>query len=367
MSNKIFIDGRKITCDDGKTVLKIARENGIYIPTLCYHPKFGSVRCDDRQVHGNRQHDELSNKCRICIVEVEGMIGLQTSCSLMPIDGMKIYTDTPDVIEARKMVINQILTNGNHNCISCERNGDCELQDAAYKLGIETPPFIVEKSEKRDESAAFIIRDPNKCIECGRCIVGCNNMVGNGVLDFRLRDGRTKVICDHDVPMGESSCVQCGECVQLCPVGALIEKKAVGKARSWETRKVRTTCPYCGVGCQQELHMKDDQIVRIKGVEGAQPNNGHLCVKGRYGYDFIYSKERLTTPLIRENDGFREASWDEALDLVADKFKQIIKESGPDAIAGVSCARSINEDSFYMQKLFRAAIGTNNIDHCART
>ena len=192
-------------------------------------------------------------------------------------------------------------------------------------------------------------------------------MVVNEVLDFGHRGGHTHVICDNDLPMGASSCVQCGECVQVCPVGALYEKKGVGKGRPWEITKVRTTCPYCGVGCQQELHMKGDQIVRIKGVEGAKPNDGHLCVKGRYGYDFIYSKERLTSPLIKKNGKFEEASWDEALDLVANKFKDIIKESGPDAIAGVSCARSINEDSFYMQKLFRSVIGTNNIDHCART
>jgi len=296
------------------------------------------------------------------------MRGLQTACSLVPNDGMRINTQTSRVIEARKMVVNLLLSNGNHNCISCEMNGDCELQNAAYSLGIEVPAFIVEETEERDESAAFIVRDSNKCIHCGRCISGCNNMVVNEVLDFGFRGSHTKVICDNDIPMGESSCVQCGECVQLCPVGALVEKKGMGKARRWETRAVRTTCPYCGVGCQLELHVKGDQIIRVTGVEGAQPNQGHLCVKGRYGYDFIYSKERLTTPLIRESNGeFREAGWDEALDLVADKFKQIIKESGPDAIAGVSCARSINEDSYNMQKLFRSAIGTNNIDHCART
>lgn len=351
MSKTIFIDGREFAADGTKTVLQIARENGIYIPSLCYHPKLGAL-----------------SKCRICVVEVDGTRNLQTSCSLVPSDGMKISTDSKRVIEARKMVVNMLLSNGNHNCISCEVNGNCELQDAAYKLGIEIPAFIVEEHVEKDDSSPFIIRDNDKCIQCGRCIEACNRMVVNEVLDFGYRGGHTAVICDGDKPMGESSCVQCGDCVQVCPVGALIEKKGVGKARSWETTTVRTTCPYCGVGCQLNLHMKGDQIVRVTGVEGAKPNDGHLCVKGRYGYDFIYSKERLTTPLIKDAKGeFQEATWDEALDLVADKFKQIIKESGPDAIAGVSCARSINEDSFYMQKLFRAAIGTNNIDHCART
>jgi formate dehydrogenase major subunit len=150
-------------------------------------------------------------------------------------------------------------------------------------------------------------------------------------------------------------------------VGALLEKKSSLRWRPWEVTKTRTTCPYCGVGCQLSLHVKDGKIVRVSGVEDAEPNRGRLCVKGRYGFDFIHSEDRLKTPLIRENGGFREASWDESLDLVANKFKEIIAQSGPGAIAGVSSARSVNEDSYQMQKLFRAVIGTNNIDHCART
>ncbi len=347
---KIFLDGKEIAFEGKKTVLQIARENGFYIPSLCYHPRLGPA-----------------SVCRVCVVEVEGMRALQTACSLIAADGMRVRTASARVVEARKMVVNLLLANGNHNCLSCEANGRCELQDAAYRLGIEVPAFLVEQREEKDDSAVFILRDPNKCIQCGRCIEGCNRLVVNEVLDFGFRGGQTKVICDNDLPMGQSSCVQCGECVQLCPVGALIEKKSIGKARRWETTKVRTTCAYCGVGCQLYLHVKGDQIIRVTGVDGAQPNQGHLCVKSRYGYDFIYSKDRLTTPLIKAGDGFREATWDEALDLVASKFRQIVAESGPDALAGVSCARSTNEDSYNMQKLFREVIGTNNIDHCART
>ncbi len=354
MSNTIIIDGQEIAFDlpgksGNKTVLQIARENGFYIPTLCYHQRTGPA-----------------SMCRVCVVEVEGMRALQTSCSLVPANGMKVHTATPRVLDARKVVVNLLLANGNHECLSCEVNGDCELQDAAYHLGIETPTFLIKETQPRDNSAAFILYDPGKCIQCGRCVAGCNDQVVNEVLDFGYRGDKTKVICDNDLPMGLSSCVQCGECVQLCPVGALIDKKGMGIARRWETRKVRTTCPYCGVGCQLELHVKGEQIIRVTGVEGAKPNDGHLCVKGRYGYDFIYSKDRLTSPLIREGDGFREASWDEALTLIATKFKQIKDESGADALAGVSCSRSINEDSYYMQRLYREVLGTNNIDNCAR-
>lgn len=165
-------------------------------------------------------------------------------------------------------------------------------------------------------------------------------------------------------------CTHCGECLQICPTGALSAKKAWGlSTKEDQLERVRTTCPYCGVGCQQELVVKDGRIIWVDGVEEAEPNKGSLCVKGRFGYDFIYSeKERLTDPLIRQADGsYKKASWDEALDLIAEKFGQAIKDYGPGSVAGVSCARSINEDSYQMQKLFRAVFKTNNIDHCART
>ena len=213
----------------------------------------------------------------------------------------------------------------------------------------------------------LIVRDFSRCILCGRCVQACNEVQVNRAINFGYRSADAKIVAGDDVPLKDSKCVFCGECIQACPTGALTEKKARLDWRPWETEKVRTTCPYCGVGCQQWLHVKDGKIVKVTGVEDGSPNKGRLCVKGRFGYDFIYSEERLTTPLIREGDTFREASWDEALDLVANKFKQIIKESGPDAVAGVSCARSINEDSYQMQKLFRGVFKTNNIDHCART
>lgn len=349
---KAVINGKAVECQPNQTILQVARANGIYIPSLCYHDKTGPAA-----------------KCRACAVEIEGTRGLQTACSVPVKEGMVVRTDSEAVKTAQKLVINLALANGHHDCLACEKSGFCELQNAAYYLGIQKPEVLFGDGEARpmDCSSAFVAIDRKKCIKCGRCVSACNQNVVNRVLNFGSRAFETEVICDENLPMGESTCVQCGECVQMCPVGALIEKKAMGVARYWETQKVRTTCPYCGVGCQLNLHMKGEQIVRVTGVEEAEPNKGYLCVKGRFGYDFMYSKDRLTSPLIREGNSFREASWDEALDLVASKFKETIAAHGPDSVAGVSCARSINEDSYNMQKLFRSVFKTNNIDHCART
>jgi predicted molibdopterin-dependent oxidoreductase YjgC len=348
---KVTINGKPHAVKAGQTILEGARSAGVYIPTLCYHEKIGAFA-----------------RCRACVVEVKGSPSLVTACNTPVAEGMEIVTDSPQVLEAQRFVIKLALSSGNHNCITCEKAGTCELQDAAYHLAIEEKDIRRgERAPHFDDSSAFIRVDHTKCILCHRCVEACSHVVVNRVLKIMHRGYDAYVGFDIDAPMGESSCVQCGECTQICPVGAIVNKKSMGKSRFNDVRKVRTTCPYCGVGCQLDLHVKDESIVKVTGVENASPNKGRLCVKGRYGYDFIYSPDRLTTPLIREDGIFREASWDEALDLVAGKFKEIMATDGPDAIAGVSCARSTNEDSYQMQKLFRAVIGTNNIDHCART
>ncbi len=195
----------------------------------------------------------------------------------------------------------------------------------------------------------------------------CQHGVVNRVLGFQQRGLETRIGFDSNEPMGESTCVQCGECSQHLSGWRDYNIKAVRQGRPWEIRNVRTTCPYCGVGCQLELHVKGEQIAEVTGVDHAAPSSGAVMRQRALRYDFIYAEDRLKTPLIKENGTFREASWDEALDLVANKLKAVIATDGPDAIAGVSCARSTNEDSYQMQKLFRAVFKTNNIDHCART
>jgi predicted molibdopterin-dependent oxidoreductase YjgC len=348
---KVTING--ITCDaeEGQSVLQVARANGIDIPTLCDLPELTPV-----------------GACRVCLVEIEGMRNLVASCTQPVSEDMKVLTHTERILAARRFVVELIMSDHPFDCMTCEKAGDCALQNLAYDLGLSGPRIEGERHNYPvDYSNPFIIRDYNKCILCQRCTRACNEIQGIEAIKQINRGFETKVATAFDSPLQDSNCVFCGQCVQVCPVGALSEKKARGMGRAWEMQKVRTTCPYCGVGCQLNLHVKGEQITKVTAVKDGSPNKGRLCVKGRFGYDFIYSEDRLTTPLIKENGTFREASWNEALDLVATKFKQIIAESGPDAIAGVSCARSINEDSYQMQKLFRAVIGTNNIDHCART
>jgi formate dehydrogenase major subunit len=348
----IYINGKACKATPGQSVLQVAKANNIYIPALCFHERTGPA-----------------GKCRACVVQVEGKPNLFTSCTLFATEGLRIITDSPEIRNSQKVVVDLMISAGKHYCMTCTANGACELQDAAYYLGIEKPSYDLEPKEiEIDSTSEFIVVDRSKCISCGRCVAGCNHTVTNEVLDFGLRGFETKVIFDADLPMGKSTCVQCGECVQLCPVGAIIDKRAVGKARNWELKKVETVCPYCGVGCKLELHIdeRSNKIIKILGVEDSPTNNGMLCVKGRFGYDFVGSDERLTSPLIRENGKFREATWDEATSIVADKLNQIKNKYGSKSIAGLTSAKTTNEDNFAFQKFMRKEVGNNNVDHCAR-
>jgi formate dehydrogenase major subunit len=351
MAATFKLNGQEAEFEPGQTILEAAQAAGVYIPTLCY-----------------LKDTTPTGACRICLVEVKGARSLAAACALPASPGLEAATDTPRVAVARKLNLELLLASGQHDCVTCEADGACRLQELCYKYGVEQVRFPRPKAKYPPELGnPLIIRDFSRCVRCGRCIQACNEVQVNRAISQGYRGARSKVVTGGDQPLVESDCVFCGQCVQACPVGALVEKKAKGLGRAWELKKVRTTCTYCGVGCQLWLHVKDGRIVKVSGVEEARPNLGRLCVKGRYGYDFICSQERLTTPLIRHNGSFREASWDEALDLVADRLREVKAKHGPDALAGVSCARSVNEDSYNMQKLFRESLGTNNIDHCART
>jgi len=343
--------GKEVQGKRGQTVLEIFRKNGISVPTLCYHPKMPPY-----------------GGCRLCIVEIEKMRGLPPTCTTPATDGMVIHTHTERVIQVRRTVLELLLTYGDHNCLLCEQTGNCELQDLVYEHGIDHVRF--KKSfmpGPKDDSNTMIVRDQNKCVLCGRCVRGCIEFQVNGVIDIAARGSDAFISTFNNTPLKESICVFCGECVTVCPTGALTYKQARFRGRPWELRKVTTTCTYCGVGCQLELNVKDNQVVKVTSSHSIPgPNNGSLCVKGRFGYDFINHPDRLMTPLIKEKDVFREASWEEALDRVATHFGTIKTKSGADALAFFTSARCTNEENYLMNKFARAVIGTNNIDHCAR-
>lgn len=351
---QLTIDGRVIEAAPGQTVLEAARGAGIYVPALCHHPKTGKA-----------------GRCRACVVEIEGMRGLKESCALEAREGMVVTTASAKVQETRRMVVELLLSEGHHNCLSCQQNGVCELQDMAYHCGIERPAYLIESAPSaKDFSSHGIVREADKCIQCGRCVQACQNGVVNEVLAFGYRGSHAQVVCDDDKPMGESSCVQCGECVQVCPVGALVFKQPLErKIRPTETTATKVTCPYCGVGCQIDFHVKDNKYAFAMAHEkhwDKQPNKGMLCVKGRFGLDFVDSPERLRTPLVRKNGQLVEASWDEALGMVAQGLKAAKDTHGPDSVGFFASAKVTNEENYALGRLARAVIGTNNIDHCAR-
>jgi len=352
MSDKVqlTINGNQVEAQAGQTVLDVARENGIYIPTLCYHQRLGG-----------------GGACRLCMVDVEGVKNLVASCVYPVREGLVVQTDSEKVKAARRFVLELIIGDGYHDCLVCERDGDCELQFVAYSLGIDKMPIDPRRKPlPMDDTNPMLVRDHNRCILCGRCVIACNEVQYNGAIDFAYRSSRTKISAGRDQPLEESPCVFCGECVQVCPTGALVESKARFKGRAKELTRTRTICPYCGVGCQIILHTKGNQIVKVTGAEGVLPNNGSLCVKGRFGCDFVNHPDRLTKPLIRKDGGLVESTWDEALNLVASKLKETKEKYGPDSIGFLVSAKCTNEENYLMMKLARAVIGTNNVDHCAR-
>ena len=344
--NRMIIDGHDCEFQQGETILAVATRHNINIPTLCFYKRLNSI-----------------GSCRMCVVEIEGYAMPMAACTTPAVDGISVITNSDRLFRMRQDALKLILVNHPLDCPVCDKAGECMLQDLTFEYGITAVDYKVPKQKFTSAyQTTFIQHFPERCILCLRCINVCTEIQGIGALSIQQTENGTQIGFDKD------KCVSCGECVQACPVGGMLEKKSKYRWRSWEVNKtIRTTCPYCGVGCQQLLHVKNGKIVKVTGFEDGSPNKGRLCVKGRYGFDFIYSDERLKTPLIRENGKLRPASWDEALDLVANKFTRIIKDHGADALAGVSCARSINEDSYQMQKLFRSVFKTNNIDHCART
>ena len=346
---RITIDGISLQVPQGITILEAACRVNIKIPTLCH--------LSDLTPTGS---------CRMCVVKVEGVRNLCASCVHPAAEGMVIYTHSQEVLEARRSVLEFLLANHPTDCLSCSRNTDCELQSLAADLSLT---FNRISGEKRhypvDRDNAFIMRDNEKCILCGRCVRVCEELQVCNVLGFMGRGFLTKVAPPFDTPTHDSDCVFCGACVSACPVGALTEKELSQAGKP--DRKVRTTCPFCGVGCNFDLNVKHGRVIGVTSSPDSPVNGRLLCVKGRFGVDYVNSPERLTQPLIRKNDKLEPASWNEALDLVVKRLTEIRSSHGPDSIAALSSARCTNEENYVLQKFMRAVIGTNSIDHCART
>lgn len=340
--HNLTINGRPVTVEEGTTVLEACRSADIYVPTLCHDPAI-----------------EPYGACRLCIVKVEGLRGLPTACTTPATDGMKITTEDPEILEVRQWTAQLILSDHPLDCLSCAQCGDCQLQEVAQYLGIrERVLQPMNREAKVDDSNACYAIDMHKCILCGLCVRACAEVQHLGAIDIAKRGFESAVEPFGGGPIKESICESCGECVERCPTGALTLKQYLQPER-----EVSTVCPYCGTGCRIMLGARGDTVVSARGDADAAVSQGRLCVKGRFGsFEFVSHPDRLKTPLIRTDDGFREASWEEALSLVASELK---KYRG-DEFAGLTSAKVTNEDNFIFQKFVRAAMGTNNVDHCAR-
>lgn len=343
----LTIDGHKIGARSGMTVLEAALEAGIYIPNLCADPDLRSY-----------------GACRACIVEIEGMRGLPASCTVRVADGMKVRTETPLVDMTRRTVVELLLSDHPDDCLTCPKNQRCSLQRVAAYVGVRDHRFAsTTRSLPVDESNPFFTYDMNKCILCGKCVRVCDEVQGLGAISFINRGYSTKVGTFMDRPIVDSICESCGQCEAKCPVGAITVKNY-----QEPTRRVKTVCSYCGVGCGVLLEVRGSKVIGADGDRESPVSHGSLCVKGRFGTEFVNHPDRLTKPLVRKDGQLVESTWEEALELVSSKLAGYAEPGGDGGapFAALASAKCTNEENYLLQKFTRAVMGTNNIDHCAR-
>ncbi len=346
----LTIDGRMAKALPGQTIMAAADHAGANIPRLCKHPRLSPV-----------------GSCRLCLVEVEGSKALVTACSRPVEEGMVVTTMSDRLVRARKVVLELLLSDHPGDCLTCEQSGSCELQNLAYEYQVSDTRFKgVRQHHPVDRNNPFIERDFEKCIKCYRCAQACQELQFCYVIDYLNRGFDTMVTSALNRPLTETDCVQCGRCVSVCPVGALTEKASRYSGRAKDLKKTVTTCPYCGVGCAIVLETDGQRIARVSSRDDSPVNKGSLCVKGRFGYGFVNRDDRLTTPLIRRNGKLEPASWDEAIAAVAAGLKKTKREHGANAIGFLSSSKCTNEENYLLQKFARVAVGTNNVDNCAR-
>ena len=352
------LNGRKIKAKSSQTLIEIAKHEGIEIPHLCYKSGMASV--------GN---------CRACVVEIEGERVLAPSCCRYPSENMKVQTDSARALVSQKMVLELLQSDMPATAYTLHN----ELDQWSLALSLGKPRYEPRPKVQQDATHAAITVNLDACIQCTRCVRACRDEQVNDVIGFAFRGADSQVVFDMDDPMGDSTCVGCGECVQACPTGALMPAQKVGLVKA--DRLVDSLCPYCGVGCQLTYHVKDNKILFVQGRDGPA-NHGRLCVKGRYGFDYAHHPHRLTQPLIRRDDApkrgdfvmepnrvmefFREATWEEALLRAGGGLKTIRDTYGKKSLAGFGSAKGSNEEAYLFQKLVRTGFGSNNVDHCTR-
>ena len=382
------INGKRQDIQAGERLIDAINRSGVKIPQVCYHPQLGPIQT-----------------CDTCMVELDGK--LVRACGTLASEGMNVVTASPRANAAQREAFDRILGNHLLYCTVCDNNNEnCTVHNTTALLAIEHQEIPYKpKPYAVDSTNPFYRYDPNQCILCGRCVEACQNLQVNETLSINWEAAHPRVLWDNGASIGESSCVSCGHCVTVCPCNALMEKSMIGEAgyftnlprqaldgmidvvkgiepelgygailqlseleaqmRESRIKRTKTVCTYCGVGCSYDIWTKDRHILKVEPADG--PANGvSTCVKGKFGWDYVNSPDRLITPLIREGENFREASWDEALDLVARRFAEIKAASGPDSLAFISSSKCTNEESYLMQKLARAVIGTNNMDNCSR-
>jgi formate dehydrogenase alpha subunit len=338
----LTINGRAVTVEEGRTVLDACRTAEAYVPTLCHDPQL-----------------EPYGACRLCIVKVEGLRGLPTACTTPAADGMNVTTEDSEILDVRRWTMQLLLTDHPLDCLTCAQCGKCGLQEVAEYLGVrERVLKPMAREAKSDDSNACYAIDMSRCILCGLCVRACDEIQHLGAIDLVKRGYASAVEPFGGGPIIDSICETCGECVERCPTGALTVRRDLRPER-----EVSTVCPYCGTGCRIMLGARGDAAVSARGDVDAPVSQGRLCVKGRFGsFEFVSHPDRLTMPLIRDGEGFRDASWEEAMALVAGELKTY----RGDAFGGLTSAKVTNEDNYVFQKFVRAAMGTNNVDHCAR-
>jgi formate dehydrogenase alpha subunit len=336
------IDGRSVTVEEGTTILHAARKLGLYVPTLCYMEKLNPI-----------------GSCRMCVVEVEGMEGVVTSCQVPVSEGIKVTTQSERLAEERALMVRMMLVNHPLDCPICERSGECLLQDTTVEFKQTSPKYRADKQPRKKHMDWGLVRyDPNLCIMCERCIKVCTEVQGVSAFKIVGRGFDSQI---GTVTGEKLDCEFCGQCISVCPVGAL-NSGVVLSARSWELKKTKTICPHCAVGCTYDMNTKRHRIIRVTTDDFAGINNGNLCAMGRFGYRFIESGERIKTPLLKKNGNFQPISWEEACRILAGRLRKIQNDHGVNSVAGIGSERATNESNYLFQKFFRTVLGTHQVN-----